>query len=67
MYVRTRMGAAAAAGLADDDKGQKPDAGSYQAPSISQKHTSIYAPRIWFRCTKRYMGELMSHHCYEQM
>lgn len=41
MYVRTGMGAAAAAGLADDDKGQKPDAGSYQAPSISDTHKHI--------------------------
>jgi len=35
MYVRTGMRVAAAAAQADHDKGQKPDAGSYQAPSVS--------------------------------
>lgn len=39
--VREGMGAGAAAVLTDDDKGQKPDAGCYQAPSISEIHTHM--------------------------
>lgn len=64
MYVRTGMGAAAAAALADDDKGQKPDAVTYQAPSVSQVHTHT-SPSKTVQVYKEiydHTWELMSHH-----